>query len=187
MTREAWLELATSKLWALFPARSEAWPAMKVSVGFPKGGRHLRGQCWPPEASGDETTTHIFICPSELDVVTILGILLHEQVHAVVGCQEKHKGNFVKVAKSLGFMPKWTSSSNRSEGLTQKLQDLAKGLPAYPHVTLTPAQKDKQTTRQKLWVCAHGKKVRAADSDPLNATCNTCGTAFVRQEDKEDR
>lgn len=184
-TREAWLELAASKLWDLFPHRPEAWPAIKVSVGFPKGGRQLQGQCWGPGASGDEKTAHVFICPSVIDTVTVLGILLHEQVHAVVGVEHKHKSPFAKMAKAVGFEPKWTSSSNKSSGLVQKLQELAKELPPYPHVSLTPAQKEKQTTRQKLWVCAHGKKVRAADADPLNATCNTCGTAFVRQEEKE--
>jgi len=189
-TREAWLEEATRLLWPIFPyPKTEEppdpilcpWPRIKVSVGWPKGGRggHTRGQCWSATLSGDATTGHIFVGPQLDDVAEVLAVLAHELVHALVGTEEKHKGKFVKVASYIGLLKPWKTATP-SAGLSEKLAEVARELGDYPHVKLNPMEQKKQTARQLLYRCQHGKRVRAAAQDPLNAVCQDCGTKFER-------
>jgi len=67
---------------------------LRLTCGLPsKGafGAKLRtiGQCWSPAAS-DDNTTEIMISPTVDDNQMMLGVLVHELVHAVVGNQAGH-------------------------------------------------------------------------------------------------
>ena len=158
--REAWLTTAARALAEWFSEVEDAEvPPFRVSVGWP-GGRgpksSVRGQCWPT-CSAEDGVAQIFISPTQVDTETTLGILLHEMIHAVDDCASGHRGNFVRIAKALGFVSKYTSSTNRTDELTERLQGLAERLGDFPSAAIvtgraadTPA---KQGTRMLKVVC----------------------------------
>lgn len=158
--REAWLTTAAVALAEWFSEIEDAEvPPFRVSVGWP-GGRgpksSVRGQCWPT-CSAEDGVAQIFISPTQVDTETTLGILLHEMIHAVDDCASGHRGNFVRIAKALGFVSKYTSSTNRTDELTERLQGLAERLGDFPSAAIvsgraadTPA---KQGTRMLKVVC----------------------------------
>lgn len=182
-TREAWLRDAALKTGALLQkVVEETVPTFHVSVGFPKGhhgkGRAI-GQCWDGTSSADGSC-HVFICPTLPDAGAVLPVLLHEQIHATVGCAEKHRGKFAKAMKAVGMVKPWTTSSPGPE-LSAALSRIAEELGTYPHATLALPVRGKKGSRLRLWECECGIKVRVA-RDTFNATCDDCGGAFERKE-----
>lgn len=187
-TREAWLDAAAVRLWALLPTREQevdlasgAGPTVKVSVGWPKGrhGRRAVGECWAIAASADQQTSHIFISPELVERGVVLAVLAHELCHVWAGTEAKHRGAFIRAMKHIGMTRPWTSSVPTA-GFMEHLEELAEELGVYPHVRLDRMLKPKQKTRMRLYECSHGQKVRAA-TDSLKAECQECGTPFVRQ------
>jgi len=182
-TREEWLEAALGQLLRVLP-KGTIIPPVKVSVGWPKGAsdRKTAGQCFSKKMSHDEATHHVFISPMLTDPVDVLRTGLHEVIHALVGVEVQHRGEFARLAGSVGLLKPWTSTP-ASDELRLKLQDIAAGLGEYPHVGLAPGMK-KQTTRMKLYecLCSPPQKVRKAGRR-LNATCDDCGGKFIRQEE----
>ena len=58
-------------------------------------------------------------------------------------------------------------------------------LGSYPHQKWNPqAQRKKQGTRLRLWICECPVKVRVA-SDTFDATCNICDARFQKQGNDE--
>lgn len=140
-TREAWL-LAAAELLApiIEDVAGAEMPPLRISVGFPGGTSNRKttiGQCWPTSATGDGVN-QIFMSPirGEADTVNVLGTLLHEMIHAIDDCESGHRGNFARIAKGVGFIPKLTSSDNRSEELTSDLTRYAEALGPFPHPAL---------------------------------------------------
>jgi hypothetical protein len=135
VNREKWLIEATGLLeLEFFNKPIRALPKkLALSCGIPKGSSRAIGQCWDPRVSSDGTT-HIFICPSLDDPLQILATLLHELIHACVGIQERHGGNFAKMARWVGLEGKLTATTV-SEGtkLHKKLTTISERLGPYPH------------------------------------------------------
>lgn len=182
-TREAWLLRAARLIHTEILLNRKIQGGYCISVGFPKG-RHGRGravgQCWPPADSADGKA-HIFISPDRGPEETegVLATVLHELVHAEVGCAAKHRGEFIKVARAAGLTKPWTQS-NPSEELTACLNTLAEKLGPYPHGALVPKKIAKPPgSRLRLWECDCGVKVRVA-SDEFMATCGECDGTFER-------
>lgn len=139
-------------------------------------------QCW--YKSHDGKTAQIFIAPSEVNAAKVAGHLLHEMIHACCPEGTGHKGQFVKLAKLVGFLPPWTRTPE-SDGLKERLEEIAKELGEYPHVGLDPLLKKKQTTRMLLYECGCAKVRKAGQ--PLNALCLDCSTMFKRVEKRGKR
>jgi len=178
-TREAWLRAAAERTGRLLAAAGPATvPAFHVSVGFPKGhhgrGRAI-GQCWPGERSADGAC-HVFVCPTLGSAAEVLHVLLHEQVHATVGCAEGHRGAFSKTAKAVGLQKPWTATTPGPE-LKAKLDGIQEELGAYPHSALAVPVRGLKGSRLRLWECGCGVKVRVA-SDDFRATCGRCEEEF---------
>lgn len=161
--REDWLIKAATILGEWLEEFGEEVPPLRISVGFP-GGRSNRnrtiGQCWSSNAAEDGRN-QIYLSPirGEVDTVNVLGTLLHEMIHAVDDCESGHRGNFLRIAKGMGFVSKFTSSDNRSTELQQRLMDLADRLGPFPHPALLVGARGseepkKQTTRQLKAVCS---------------------------------
>lgn len=139
--REAWLQQAAGVMrgWLEEVPEVEV-PPVWVSIGFP-GGRSKSsttvGQCWSRGASADGVN-HIFISPvrGSDQSVEALSTLLHELVHAADDCQSGHTKNFIRIARALGFTPKWTSSCNRTDELTGRLEALVERFGPLPHGAL---------------------------------------------------
>ena len=103
-TREQWLQQAILSLTPLFKEKGYAVPKCHVSCGFASTDvkRGHIGQCWSTKASTDKVN-QIFISPALSDSVQVLDTLMHELVHAVDDCENKHGPVFKKMALKLGI------------------------------------------------------------------------------------
>jgi len=183
-TREVWLRNAIERLAPIIKkaATQGDLPPVYVSVGFPKGargrGREI-GQCWDGQSSRDGQQ-HVFICPTLADAEQVLPVLLHELIHATVGCAEKHRGHFAKTMKAAGMVKPFTCSVPSPE-LSAALSKIAEALGPYPHAALAIPVRGSKGSRLRLWECGCGVKVRVA-RDEFNATCDDCSQPFERKE-----
>lgn len=194
MDREAWLEQATEVLRRdVFAPVGLEVPQVRVSVGFPRGARGGKadkiGQCWSPQVAGD-ALHHLFISPVVSDVVSVIGTLAHELVHATVGLKAKHGAAFKRAALSVGLEGKMTATT-----ATAKLAERATLLPFayveiggkherlgdYPHPTFDPRTltTDKQTTRLIKVACpqdGYTARITRKWLDDLGTPTCPCGT-----------
>lgn len=177
-TREAWLEEAIRLLTPLFAGidRAEV-PALRISIGWPGGRANkktTRGQCWVSHAAKDKVS-QIFISPWVEEPIVILGVILHEMIHGIDDCASGHRGNFARIAKAVGLLPKFTSA-RPSPALLERLVEIEATLGVWPHAvllnpgvdTLVADQPKKQGTRMLKVVCSttgvDGYKVRMTQS-----------------------
>ncbi len=164
-TREAWLIRAATRLGSLLEAVGQEVPPIRVSVGWPGGSGKkaaVVGQCWPTTASEDGVA-QIFMSPvrGKTDTQHVLGTLLHEMIHAIDDCESGHRGNFARIAKSVGFVPKLTSADNRTEELNSTLDEIIETLGDFPHAAILATSRGseepkKQGTRMLKVQCANG-------------------------------
>lgn len=185
-SREAWLEAAVEHLRIDFTEAGFPVPEkVRVSVGWP-GGRGKKagviGQCWPQSMATDSLHA-IFISPVLTDPIRVLGVLVHELVHASVEKGTQHKGSFVKAAKHIGLTPKWTATGESPE-LVERLTIIAGILGDYNHGGLTNLGRQAvQTTRMLKVECPEcGCILRMTEKWLTEAgvpTCG-CGTEMVR-------
>jgi len=156
-TREEWLIKAINLLRPDFSAVDVEIPEkIHVTCGWPsQGGRPGKkqriGEAWPPSCS-EEGFTEIFINPMLSEALEALDVLVHELVHAAVGCEEGHKGPFRNTAKALGLEGKMTSTK-AGETLLVRLREINDLIGFYPHAKLTPKAKKPQSTRMLKVVC----------------------------------
>lgn len=203
-TRESWLLAAVEALRPEFDAIGAPLPEnIQVSVSISSKGVRSKtiGECWSASASGGVNT--IFIHPSLDTPSRVLGVLIHELVHAADDCKNGHGPAFRKVATAIGLTGKMTATTE-SEELTAWLNGLVDAvLGDYPHEALRPygagkdgGPKDKpkksspktQTTRYKKVACANHPeyKVRMTrkwleDEDFGAPICPACGTIMVEE------
>lgn len=146
-TRESWLLEATDRLRVgLFAPIGETLPEVKVSVGFP-GGRNPRkaiGQHWHPKHTKDGVS-QVFISPVIDDAISALDTLIHELIHALYP-DAGHKGDFARVARSVGLTGPMTATQAGPE-LKTRLEKLSSYLGAYPHAGVDLGARKKQSTR----------------------------------------
>ena len=135
MTREEWLTKIKEKLEQLFfNAPPHKLPSkLALSCGIPKGSSKAIGQCWDPRVSKDKTT-HIFVCPSLDDPVQVVGVLLHELIHACLGLHEGHGKNFAKFIRKVGLVGKVTSTYvKEGSELESQIKQILEEVGGYPH------------------------------------------------------
>jgi hypothetical protein len=174
VNREEWLQNAAAEMmpWLAEVEDVETVP-VHVSIGWPSsGGLGVRsrtiGECWKRDRSEDGVN-QIFVSPinGHKDTPEILGVLLHEMIHAVDDCESGHRKNFIRIARSVGFVSKWTSL-NLGEELAARLEALADRLGSIPSAALSPSgvaageDEEKDKNRQLKVECAEGSgyKVR---------------------------
>lgn len=153
-TRESWLLAAIDRMAiSLFPPFKR--PRWRVTCGWPKGtrgGKHAIGQCWPPTASADGTC-EIFISPELDEPLEILHTLAHEMIHAIVGNECGHRGEFVKLCSKIGLVKPWTATTPGPE-LARTLATYGWQLGPYPHARLNDPRK-RQATRMLKATCTN--------------------------------
>ncbi len=148
----------------------------KVAVGQK---RATIGQCFPPTMCRDGVP-QIFISPRIADSIDVLGTLLHELVHAAVGCQFGHRKEFSQAARRMGLEgpPTATVVGKELRPLLQAYVD--RGGP-YPHAAIIPRRKEeKPGSRLRLYECCCEPpvKVRVASND-FQAVCAHCEQMFT--------
>jgi len=153
MTREQYLEKAIKKFSEMFKRHGYTVPKVKVSVGFPGGGKKRIGEHWRPEASSDKVGS-IFISPVIDDGVEVLGVLIHEMVHAAVGNEAGHGPVFKKCALAVGLEGKMRSTT-AGKDLEKVIKKTIRSIGKYPHTRLNLLKRPtkKQTTRMIKMEC----------------------------------
>jgi hypothetical protein len=183
-TREEWLTEAVDQLWPLLEAAGAPKVPTMVSVGWPfRSPRKRIGECFPTtsQEAGPKKYAHLFVSPTQKDGVEVLGILVHELIHASDDCKSAHGAAFKRVALAVGLEGKMTATTVGNE-LFAKLDLIAHDLGPYPHPGLTPRQVKIQSTRMlKLECPACGYIVRTTSKwiEHGYPTC-ACGEPFVQ-------
>jgi hypothetical protein len=188
ITREQWLENAVLALRPLFDEHDVELPQVRVSVGWPSSratstSNRTIGECWKRGAASDGVS-QIFISPTLHDAVDVLGVLIHELIHAWDNGASGHKGNVKKregfrwLATAVGLEGKMTATTIGYD-LGNKLVPMSDALGQYPHSALRVAGNVKtQSTRMlKLECPSDGYIVRTTQKwlDVGVPTC-PCGT-----------
>lgn len=157
MNREEWLNAATNLLKEDFDRVNAPLPEkLRITCGWPsRSGRAKKnpvlGECWSPKCSADEHV-EVFIAPTMEEGPQVLETLVHELVHAAVGCKEGHKGKFRVAAIAIGLEGKMTATQ-AGEDLLVRLREIEAELDKYPHAKLTPKDVKKQGTRMLKLLC----------------------------------
>ena len=163
-TREQWLEAAVKLIIKqIFTPASVEVPEVRVSVGRP-GGRgpkkNVIGQCFAVHTTADKVA-QIFVTPAIDDAYTTVETLTHEIIHAVAvdedGVSAGHRGEFIRIAKEIGFTAPWKSTP-ASEELREKLQAIADKLGVYPHAAINVG--DRPTVQKTYYL-----KVQCPEDD----------------------
>lgn len=200
-TREAWLHRVVLALTEWFEEVGEQVPPIRISIGWPSRGglgktKKVVGECWKSSASEDGIN-QIFISPihGADQSGDAIETVLHEMIHAIDDCEHGHKNDFVRIAKSVGFIAPWTSTPPSDE-LRERIQGLIETLGPIPSAALgkvdgaadTP---DKQKNRQVKAECANGTgyKVRLTRkwiSEFGAPDCACCHAPMKVEEPKPD-
>jgi len=152
-TREAWLLAAIDLLRPLFAQKSYIVPPCQVSCGFTSTGvrsGHI-GQCWSTKSSA-HGINQIFISPTLGDAFDVIDTLVHELVHAVDDCQNKHGKEFKKIALKMGLKGPMRSADAGPE-LKVVLNDLLTKLGPYPHEKLKVSMQKVSRSPRPRAVC----------------------------------
>jgi hypothetical protein len=138
----------------LFDEINVGLPAVRVSVGWPSRGgtgskKRVIGQCWKTTVASDNVS-QLFISPVlGGDRLQMIGVLLHELVHASDDCESGHKGAFAKRARELGLVGKLTATIvDPASDLGARLAGILDELGEYPHAALSPFEMEKQRPKQ---------------------------------------
>ena len=156
-TRESWLLAAIELLKPLFAEKHYVVPPCQVSCGFTSTGvknGHI-GQCWSKKSSANQIN-QIFISPTLGNPYEVIDTLVHELVHAVDDCQNKHGKEFKKIALKMGLKGPMRSAEAGPE-FKVRLNQLLVNLGPYPHAQLQVSMK------------------KAAKQDRPRAKCKKCG------------
>jgi hypothetical protein len=163
--KEQWLHEALERF--IRPHFSDAGYTVpehvRISTGWPSRGALARkkrtvGQAWSTESSGDgvhETIISLYLD----DPIKVLGVLIHEVCHHVVGVDQGHGKAFVDCMEAVGLCGKPTSTQE-SDWLVSKLGAWKQALGPYPHAKLNSDSTEKQSTRLLKMECDCGCKVR---------------------------
>ena len=157
--REAWLKAANALIdTQVFAPTGQRLPkAHRVTCGWPSvramSAKNARiGECWDKSTSSD-AHAEVIISMRLDDPLRVLDVLVHEDVHVIVGNACGHKGPFAKLARQVDLQGKLTATVAGPE-LLKKLKVISKELGAYPHKKINAVQnRTKQTTRMIKCVC----------------------------------
>ena len=180
-TREAWL---TAALWGFIDqhftmAGYDVPSNIRVTCGFPAKHALARkvqrvGECWAATASMDGTF-EISVSPVMADPLRVLGILVHEIVHATVGLEAGHRSAFSQAAAKVGLTSPWTSTGE-TDDLKVEMASWLKDLGSYPHAALLAMVKG-----EPVRLDIHGIPLLPRSSNPPQSTrmlllhCTDCG------------
>lgn len=136
-TREGWLRAATDGLRDHFERCGLPLPErIRFSIGFTSSGRKSKrvGELWHAATSADGTF-ELFIRADLDDPLQILGVLMHQLVHAVVPPEAGHGKPFRDAALKLGMDGKMREAAP-GPLLQARLAQLAESLGPLPHARL---------------------------------------------------
>lgn len=199
--REAWLTdageyLMTDILDPIVEDYDLDRPPVKYSVSYApntRTGSSTMGVC-SSRAASTGGHNEIFISP-ELDgdrSHDVLGVLLHELIHAYLDNQDGHTGRFAKIARKVGYLTPLTQFKPSKE-LSETLNSYITLLGPIPHDALDYAAiKPKQKGRHLLVACSHKEcpfqfRTSRKQIDLMqHSTCLICGDESLIEVDNDD-
>lgn len=113
--RQAWVEKALVRLRAHFKDCGYTVPDnIRVTIGWPKGGRTRVGECFFTPSSNDKHF-EIFVSPelgkgSKYANQFVMEVIAHEICHTIAGPEAGHKKPFKVIATAIGLKGKMTST-----------------------------------------------------------------------------
>lgn len=138
-TREEWLNEAIKLMVPEFKQRASCTlpKNLRISCGFTSAGRRGKriGEVWSASSTTDDTH-EIYISPVLEDPVRVLGVTVHELVHAGVGLEHGHKAPFRKVAKAMLLEGKMKATTE-GQPFKDAFKPILDKLGVYPHGKLT--------------------------------------------------
>lgn len=181
--RETWLFELAEFMKPKFESLGFPIPPFRVGTGFTSGGQYCNagGECWNKTVSADGHY-EIFIMPDRIDVMEIAGILCHELIHAAVGFECGHKGNFAKMCDKLNLLRPYTATT-AGPLFSQWVEGELARLGPIPHAALkfersrtrravaTESESAPQTDDEKPSSNSKPKQTTRL----LKACCGTCG------------
>ena len=191
--REAWLCRAAELLKSVCEPHFTYPERLRISCGWPSksalAARKRRiGECWATTASKDRSA-EIFISPCLDDPQLVVGVLLHELIHAGVGVECGHKGPFKRAALAIGMEGKMTETLP-GPALRQRIAYLIEDLGPYPHACLDGMERagpKKQGTRMmkvECPSCGYTVRTTAKWLEIGTPTC-PCGEQMVSEGSEE--
>lgn len=136
-TREAWLRAATDDLRPHFAKFGLAVPeAIRFSIAFTSQGKKgaVAGEVWPAGAT-DDGHCELIVRADFADPMDVLGILVHQLVHASLPPETKHGKPFRDAALRLGLEGPMRNALPGAI-LRERLNELAASLGPLPHARL---------------------------------------------------
>lgn len=136
MNRETWLNSLATMMAPRFEELGHPLPKFRVSIGWPSAGKNadVTGECWDKRVSSD-AHFEIFLNPGRDDDMAVACTLAHELVHAAVGLEHGHKGDFAKVATGLGFRRPLTHAQ-QPDALVEWVRPMLDKLGKIPHAAI---------------------------------------------------
>lgn len=162
--RETWLEEMTNKF--VIPHFTECGfeyleyssVPIKYSVSFIEGvrtkGKTIGAHYSHHFSKGGEQ--HILIHPSLESSIKVVGVLIHELIHAQLPTDAGHGKEFRNIAVKVGLCGKMTATEETDE-LKEKIASWVKKVGEYPHKSFDVSKgRKKQTTRMIKAACMNG-------------------------------
>jgi hypothetical protein len=136
--RQAWLEEAVRQVTPIFLSHGYSVPDINISCGFPSTGQRSPrvGECWSTRLCSSGLN-EIFISPILDNTEEVLGIIIHELVHAVDDCKSGHGAAFKKIATTIGLTGKMIHAHPNDE-LGKLVKLIVADIGPYPHKRLIP-------------------------------------------------
>ena len=157
-TREQWLiDIKNDVEVSVFGKHGYKLPKkINLTVSEPKGkkssakGGKVIGQCLSTDLSTGGFN-EIYITPDNdgqtvENSVKVIGIVIHELIHAYDNCKNGHNHVFRKIALTVGLQGKMTATTHTEE-LKEVIDTIVKDIGEYPHKKLDYKPRKKQSTR----------------------------------------
>jgi len=154
-TREEWLRFVAEGMRPVFKRWEVKLPDKYRITMSMISGKTTIGRCYSPESSADGTY-EILIRLDQVDPMEVASVLAHELIHAAVGLEHKHTGEFKRVALDMGFVGKMTHSVP-GELFKAAIKPILERAGPFPHARLDWSKHSgppKQTTRMKKTECS---------------------------------
>jgi len=191
--RETYLQAATDLLRPVFSQYHLSYGRVNVSCGFTSRGkgtarRMALGEHIDPAASA-AGVSEVFISPVLARTDVVLGVLVHELIHAAVGNAAGHRGPFVRAAKAMLLEGKPTATVIGDQFRESIAAPIIANLGEYPHATVTLANNHKKQKTRQLKVecqcCGYIARVSRTTLDTLGAPiCPACHESMTEPGDQ---
>lgn len=150
MERQEWVENALLALRKHFSDCGYTIPTnIRVTIGWPKGGRTRIGECFFTESSMDQHF-EIFVSPelgkdSKYKNQYVMEVMAHEICHTIAGFKAAHKNPFKIIATAIGLQGKMTSTEP-GPAMLKVIADFEATNGPYPAGALTRSMLKKKKT-----------------------------------------